>query len=43
MDGIVGTEWDFEVGVSEKIVLFRYYGDIIGECDPCIYHHHHVR
>lgn len=36
MDGIVGTEWDFEVVVAEKIVLFGYYGDIIGECDPFI-------
>jgi len=34
VDGVVGTECDFEVDVVEKIVYFEFYGDIIGECDP---------
>jgi hypothetical protein len=34
MDGIIGTDRDFEVGDAE-IGYFGCYVDIIGECDPC--------
>jgi hypothetical protein len=35
MVGIVGTEWDFEVGIVKKIGQFTYHGVVISKFDPC--------